>query len=399
MNLLIVGNRNQPIPPVKGGAVENLIKMFYEENEKIKEINISVISCKDELLDMNNYNYNKTKFYFVERGKKNKKLNQLLYTLINKLFKISWVRQSDFVKNSIKCITDKKIEFDAILIENYIEAVLPFSKSFPDKKIYFHLHNDKLNSQIINGKKIVKACDKIITVSDYIKNRVNTIKGANKKTITLINSINVEKFGTIESKNNSKFLKEEYNLKKSDFLIIFTGRITKTKGVLELVKAFSLIDNLNIKLMIIGNSWYGSGMPNDKYMCELRSTSDKIRDRIIFTGYVDYEKIPDYYLMADLVIIPSIWQEPCSLTLFEAMASGVPLITTKTGGSPEVVKDYATVIPVNENFIENLKKEIDNAYKNSDFINKRAEKAYKYIQTYNPTRYYKELCEIIKGEK
>lgn len=399
MNLLIIGSRNQPIPPVKGGAVENLVKMFYETNETRGDMLLSIISCRDEALDLENIHYTKSSFYTVEKGKNYSKVSQFLLIAINKFFKFSWVRQSKFATNVVRLIEEKNIQFDAILVENYIDIILPLAKAFPNKKIYFHLHNDKLNNSILNGKKIVNACEKIITVSDYIKNRVNTIPGAKEKTVSVINSICIDRFGTKESNHEGLKLRKKYEIVEDEVLIVFAGRVAKTKGVLELVRAFSNINNVKIKLMIVGNSWYGKGTPKDRYMRELKEIGESVKDRIIFTGYVDYEKMQNYYSMADIIVIPSIWQEPCSLTLFEAMASKVPLITTKTGGTPEVVKDYAKVLTVDAFFVDSLQNAIEELSIDKNKREKMAKEAFEYVQQYDPNRYYDNMTSIMKEEK
>ncbi len=394
--LIISGNR-QPIPPIQGGAVENLAQMFIDSNECYNLFEIIVISCFPKAkIDVSNYK--KVNYFFASEEFKTNKSLMYINLFLSKIFHKTFVFSSRYSKFVIDKIKKENISFDSIIVENYIEAVLPLRSAFPDKEIFLHLHNDKLNESVLNGKRIVKACNKIITVSDYIKTRVDSIKNASQKSVTLINSIEVSKFGTLESRKKGEALREKYNISNDEFLILFTGRIAKTKGVLELIKAFSMLTNLKSKLVIIGNSWYGKGMPNDKYMHELCKATNKIKDKIIFTGYVDYNRIQEYYSMADLVVIPSIWQEPCSLTLFETMASNVPLITTNTGGTVQIVKDYAIVLDVNKQFISNLSMEIEKAYENYKSMKKRAEAAFKYVQGFNPEHYYKEMAYIIEGE-
>ena len=96
-----------------------------------------------------------------------------------------------------------------------------------------------------------------------------------------------------------------------------------------------------------------------------------------------------------MAVIPSIWQEPCSLTLFESMATGLPLITTNTGGTPEVVENNALLIDVDSNFIDTLSKKIKFLLDNKEKRDEYSKLAYNHVQQYNPKRYYKELISII----
>lgn len=400
MKLLIVGGNTQPIPPVNGGAVENLVKMFYDVNEKEKEIEISIISCFDSKISLNNnhyMNYNKTYFYLTRYTKKTRieVLANKVNVILNKIFNHSFVFVSNYVNSIVDCIKDNNIEFDVILVENYLEPIIRLKKEFPNKPVFLHLHNDKLNKNIINGKKISSCCDGIITVSNFIKNRVCSIEENINKTFTLINSINIDDFGKSKYKESTKFLKKKYKIKSDEKVLIFAGRLAKNKGVKELIYALINIKNENFRLLIVGNSWYGNTKFSDKYVEELKKISQIIKDKIIFTGYVDYEDIPKYYSLADMAVIPSIWQEPCSLTLFESMATGLPLITTNTGGTPEVVENNALLIDVDSNFIDTLSKKIKFLLDNKEKRDEYSKLAYNHVQQYNPKRYYKELISII----
>lgn len=400
VKLLIIGSPNQAIPPVNGGAVENLIKMFYETNEQRMGLEIELISCFDEKLDVDVFNqtHKNTRLHMMKRCKDYSKVDNFIYYGFYKIFHKLWLRKSCFTHEVISYIKENKMTFDKILVENYLDAILPLAKAFPNVELYFHIHNDKLNRTIIGNKKIINACTKIVTVSDYIKKCVNEISDAGNKTVTLYNSIYVKKFGTKTLYDNRDEYREQYGINKADRLLLYSGRIAKTKGVLQLIEAFSKLNMPNLKLMIVGNSWYGKGIPNDDYMKKLKKAAATVKDRIIFTGYVDYEDIPQYYAMADTVIIPSIWQEPCSLTLFETMASKVPLITTKTGGTPEIVKNYAKVLDIGEKFVEMLSLTIQELVNDNMLCESMAGNAYEYVQFFNEERYYRDFRKILMGE-
>lgn len=391
--LIIIGGDRQPIPPVEGGAVENLTQMFIDSNEKLEEFKIIVLSCFSKKIENMEFSEKHVEYRFIKKTTQSRIL-QVINSIMNKITGKTFIWKTKYVDKIINEI--KKIEdYDYIFIENYINAVLPISKKCKNKKIILHLHNDKLNRNTIKGKKIVEACDKIITVSDYIKRRICTIENINQKKIfTIINSIYVDRFGNKKIQNIEK-IKEKLNIKKEDLVIFFAGRIAKTKGVKELVMAFKNLKKENIKLVITGNSWYGNSSQTDKYKEELREYSKEIEKNVIFTGYIDYNEMPDYYSIADIVVIPSTWQEPCSLTLFETMASNVPLITTNTGGTPEVVKNYAIQVDVNNQIIINLTKKIEELLDDKEKRKKMAAEAYEYVQQYNPERYYKEITKLL----
>jgi len=67
-------------------------------------------------------------------------------------------------------------------------------------------------------------------------------------------------------------------------------------------------------------------------------TVDVSGDAITFSGYVPYASIPDYFATADIFVCASQWHEPLARVHYEAMAAGLPLITTKRGGNAEVME-------------------------------------------------------------
>ena len=71
--------------------------------------------------------------------------------------------------------------------------------------------------------------------------------------------------------------------------------------------------------------------------------------------------MPAIYAMSDICCLPSIWNDPAPLAVIEALASGKPLITTKSGGIPEYADDQAAVIlEKDENLVSNLSSAIKN---------------------------------------
>ena len=85
----------------------------------------------------------------------------------------------------------------------------------------------------------------------------------------------------------------------------------------------------------------------------------------MFTGFIPYNNMPDYLQLADIAVIPSIWNDPFPTTELEAQAMGLPIITTLRGGIPEEVSiDNAILLETNEDFVNNLAKSILHLYEN-----------------------------------
>ena len=96
--------------------------------------------------------------------------------------------------------------------------------------------------------------------------------------------------------------------------------------------------------MIIGGSFFGNEQGNDPFIQSLQAEAKELTNNIIFTGFVPYNQIPSYLKMADVAVIPSIWDDPFPTTILEAMATGLPIIATHSGGIKEACEQCAIII-------------------------------------------------------
>ena len=160
--------------------------------------------------------------------------------------------------------------------------------------------------------------------------------------------------------------RKEMGINDSDFIIVFSGRLTKDKGILQLIQAIKQVQEIpNLKLLIIGASAYGKDKQPTSFIKQLEKESESIKDKVVFTGFINYEQVPSYLKMADIAVVPSMWEEPFGLTVVETMASGLPLITTRSGGIPEICEGVATIVD-RENIVKNLANAILDLYKHPE---------------------------------
>ena len=126
--------------------------------------------------------------------------------------------------------------------------------------------------------------------------------------------------------------------------ILFIGRIEERKNISMLIKAFELLckENTPINLILIGKQGYGY----DKIKEQIDSLSPKVKERIHELGYLpDDEKIK-YLHGATVFAFPSLY-EGFGLPILEAMACGVPVISSNTSSLPEVTGDAALTLDPN----------------------------------------------------
>ena len=207
----------------------------------------------------------------------------------------------------------------------------------------------KSNAKIFNG-----LC-KIICVSREIESGLLSIGVDQKKLIIISSGIYLNEFNQPKS-----------SLPYSKPVIISIGALTKQKGFEYLVSAFKIIKNRipGASLLIIGNG------PEKK---NLRQKAWDISG-IHLLGNLPHEKVVEYLLGGDIFALASVtmpgYHEGAPTSIMEAMAAGLPVIATKTGGVPYLVKDNINGILVGEKDADVIAETIINLFNNKELMAK-----------------------------
>lgn len=386
--ILVIINGGLPIPSIKGGAIETLINLFVDDNEIKNKYDISIYSNYCNGIEKYANKYSNTHFYYIDTNNIFYKISYAIRGVIRRFLRINI--KSAFTARLLKMEKNSINNYDVILVENYISCIEPISKKY-NGKIVAHLHNDSIiNAKYHNGVSIIDKCCKILTVSEFIKNRVNSVKKTNKVEV-VYNGIDRNLFKP--NFNSREELRKKYGINKDDIVFLFSGRVCEEKGVMPLANAFKRIDNKNCKLLIVGASFYSSTM-NSEFIKELKSNLNDKKENVLFTGYVEYEKMPEIYQVADILVVPSLFEEALSLTLIEGMSTRLPVIISNSGGMPEVVNETA-FIAKRENIEEDLKKYMSMYINNSELRNEMAEKAYKRSESFSKENYLVNFWRVI----
>ena len=177
----------------------------------------------------------------------------------------------------------------------------------------------KLN-YLKRARKILETANLKLANSSAVKKRLE-INGI--KTNVFIMPV-LRDFSKI-SKGESKKIKNKYNLRKK--VITFIGNLTTPKGIMNMIKIMPEILNDEISFLIVGD-----GVLYNKI-------KEKNIDGVVLTGKLRYEEMADVYAASDLILLPSIWQEPLSGILLESAAMGKCVLASNSGGSRDVMKD------------------------------------------------------------
>ena len=396
-NICIVSAGVLPIPDTKGGAVERLIQMIVETNEVEHFFDITVITCPDKAAIIKQKAYKNTKFV---------NLNGYNSTFaLHWNHKIKWHIQHWFGKDCFlidyftspvnRFLVRNRCNFDFIIGEcagtNFCSST---ARIIGKKKLAIHLHANVFASNILE-----KTYGNIISVSSFIMRQYYS-KGSSlpaERMKVVFNGINTDIFQkrkiTIEERDN---LRQRLNIAKDDFVLIFCGRIVPDKGVKELITALEKIENPKIKLIIMGSSNFGLG-DYGSYPQEVKNMVNRNKDRIVFTGYINNSEVYQYHQIADIGVVPSMHNDPCPLSLFELIASGLPTIATRAGGMPEIGNSDTTLFVEMNNMVDELIRAIGKLYQDENLRTSMSKAAIQRADFFRQKRFYDDFCSTING--
>ena len=198
---------------------------------------------------------------------------------------------------------------------------------------------------------ILKNADVVLGMSQAVLKQFTKLK-INPSTLQEYRYwINTEKF----QPSDNLSAREQAGL-KDQFTVLFVGRLLKKKGVI-------LLAEVAAKLPEIQFVFIGSG-PESLF---LHSTAKNFSN-IFFLGSIDNSNLPLYYNCADLLCLPSLYQEGLGRVGMEAVACGIPVIGSNMGGIKEVLDNTVSILvePKIQNFIFCIKKMKDDIKKLSE---------------------------------
>lgn len=404
MKLAIVTCGFLPVPATQGGAVENLVENFINKNEEHKKLDITIFSISDNNAIKISNKYKKSKFIFIEPNLTIKILDKITYFIAKNILKkektmsYRYIFQRLYFLNKVSRYL-KKNNYDKVLLENHPTLFMALKKKNNYIKYkgryYYHLHNEINNSYGCDD--IIKKSKNNICVSNFIATQLSDFLNLeNKSNISVLrNCIDQQRFKEKISETERNKLKLKYNINDDTTVLLFTGRLTNEKGIRELLLSLKKIKNEKYKLLIVGSFFFGTEVKNN-FELELNELLSEISDKVIFTGFVDYKDIHKLYSIADVAVLPSIWNDPAPLTIIEALTSGLPIVTTNSGGIPEYVNDKcAFIIDRDEKLVENLSKNIYELINNKDLRLKMGTESLNTSEQLTVENYYWNFIELL----
>lgn len=177
----------------------------------------------------------------------------------------------------------------------------------------------------VASRLFLRRANAIIALTQDMKEKIQEV--CKRDASVIPNGVDLEKFQRLSHRNTFKLAT---NGQKT---ILFVGRLHPIKGIAYLIEAMNTIVKKNPKarLLLIGNGEERQNLENLVKELDLAKY-------VNFIGKVPNEKVLEYMIASDVLVLPSL-SEGFPLTILEAMACGLPIVATKVGGIPEIVKN------------------------------------------------------------
>jgi len=314
---------NYEYPPLGGGAA-NATAYILREYSKIDGLEVNLITSSfDKHFHLEKIGDN-VKIYKIPIGKNGKNIHyQSQKDLLCYAWKAYWLSRKLIRKNHYD-LTHSFFTVPCGFISLLLkwQYKLPYIVSLrgsdvPEYNVRFSLLYKFLKPLI---KLIWKKSSAVIANSQGLKDLA--LKTMPEKEIGIIyNGIDTEQF------------KPQAKEKSDEFKILSTSRLIPRKGIKYLILAAGQLikKNKQIKIVLVSEG-------DEKEELENLAGRLGISENVQFAGSVDHAKISEFYNQADAFVMTSL-NEGMSNTMLEALASGLPIISTETGGAKELVQD------------------------------------------------------------
>jgi glycosyltransferase involved in cell wall biosynthesis len=219
--------------------------------------------------------------------------------------------------------------------------------------LYVSPHGPSAAYSPADFKTITRYSDVQIAVSQYVATQIRHGTQGRENLHVVYNGVDSERFDPQRNANHRTTLRREWAVREDETILLFAGALIPEKGVIHLAHAFERLRQLqpNVRLVVAGGGslWGGTKDGINNQSSYERQIADALQEawfsgQVSLLGKMGTEQMQHVYAASDVVVVPSVWPEPCPLVILEAMAAGRPVVASNAGGIGELINQYGGLL-------------------------------------------------------
>jgi phosphatidylinositol alpha-1,6-mannosyltransferase len=277
--------------------------------------------------------------------------------------------------------------FSEKIIVGHINILFPIAFLLP-RKLVLITHGIEIWRPLSFFRKAsLRKVNKVLTVSNYTKNRIEQIYPFLKRKISILPNTIAPDFEVQSLSADNRFIKRQYSLPEHAKIILTVCRLNSGEGEKGYDK---VIESLSEILHNIPDVYYvlaGKYDQKEKTRLDNIIATFKLENHIIFTGYVKDEQLPSLYASCDVFIMPS-KKEGFGIVFLEALMLGKPVIGGNSDGTVDALLGGETGLLINPDSKEDIVKalqsvlldELEPRFKTPSFLRNRSLDEYGFMK-------------------
>jgi glycosyltransferase involved in cell wall biosynthesis len=233
---------------------------------------------------------------------------------------------ADYFSPAVECLRDRP----AGIVFGHNAPIVPWLVRDQPHTAALYAHNDVLRSYSrAESSRVLGDAALIVSVSDALASqlRAHLPRSLHDRVRTVLNGVDADQFTPAHDRE------------PGPVRIMFVGRAIPDKGADILLQAAKLVGRDDLEYILVGSHGFDSAADLSPYERRLRELAAETTSAVRFEPFVDRLKLPELLRRADVLVVPSRWEDPSPLTIGEGMASGVPVVAARRGGIPELLGD------------------------------------------------------------
>lgn len=404
IKVAVLSGLTYPVPPIRGGGPQIVL---YNTCLNISDPEIEWTILGEWIHELEELDYDRRRIQAI----KTTRLDRLMLALVNLLpYRMrkrifSEVGDHERLLLTLKIIRKLLFKRYAVLVchESFSLAYLAHLV-FPRKKIITYIHNSKVHldfdEEMWKRYVIASTGGMVLGSKESLSDLQQRFGYLPRETRVILNGIDIDRFNSEKRERYQDEMRERYGIPLDDFVFIYCGRISPIKNIDRILKSFlELADDLSAARLVIVGSASQDNYGDISYEEQLhRMIPEDRASRVIFTGFIPQEELPQIYAVADCGILGTKKSETLTLFLLECLACGIPVIAPKLGALPDVIREEKEGILLDREYsIEQMQNAMRKMIRNKTEWQSRSKEIEQYIQqNFTWQRVADEMVKLIR---